>query len=174
MKTVFLRAIEDADKATALLAAIREPEAKVYKQRFEVDTASFAAVPRSPFAYWVSEKVLGIFASFGPLHGEGRLVVSTNPLNDDFRYVRSWWEADVRNLGGMWKPWAKGGNHSPIYYDINTVISWDCNRATYKGFLGTENRPLERPASVQHFFRPGLTWPRRTQQFGVRVLPDGC
>ena len=42
-----------------------------------------------------------------------------------------------------------------FYYDIDTVISWDTRPIeAYIGFLGTENRPFGRPASVQHFFRP--------------------
>lgn len=57
---------------------------------------------------------------------------------------------------------------------MNTVIAWSDARHSYTGFLGTENRPLERPASAQHFFRPGLTWPRRTNGLSFRVLPAGC
>src|SRR5437899_1442161 len=151
MKTVFLRALEASDKAAALIAAIRAPETVRGRQLFEVNVTSFAFVPRSPFAYWISEKLLEIFASSDPMNGRGRLVVSTNPLNDDFRYVRAWWEPPAHGLGNAWRPWAKGGAYSPYYYDIDTVISWDGDRSTYAGFLGTENRPLERPASVQHF-----------------------
>jgi hypothetical protein len=174
MKTIFLRVLEVDDKATALLRAIREPDRANGRQRFEVEAKSFASVPRSPFAYWVSESLLRLFASADPLHLNQRLVVSTNPLNDDFRYVRSWWEAAPNALGSVWMPWAKGGSYSPIYYDIDTTIRWDGARLTYTGFLGTENRPLQRPASVQHFFRPGLTWPRRTNGLSLRVMPAGC
>lgn len=174
MKTVFFRVLDADDKAAALRAAIREPAAALGKQRFQVDAANFAAVPRSPFAYWVSEKILATFPSSEPAP-QGRLVVSTNPLNADFRYVRTWWEASAYDLGGTWRPWAKGGAYSTVYYDIDTVIRWDVDRSTYAGFLGTENRPLERPASVQHFFRPGLTWPRRTQGgLSLRAMPAGC
>lgn len=174
MKTVFLRVLEADHKATALLRAIREPEWARGRQRFEVSPTSFASVPRSPFAYWVSEKVLQLFAFADPLRHPPRVVVSTNPLNDDFRYVRSWWEVNPSGLHRVWMPWAKGGSYSTVYYDIDTTIRWDGTRMTYAGFLGTENRPLERPASVQHFFRPGLTWPRRTNGLSFRVMPAGC
>jgi hypothetical protein len=173
MKTVFLRALESDDKAATLLAAIRDPKSAKGRQRFEVDVTNFAFVPGSPFAYWVSEKLLRLFATSDPMNGHGRLVVSTNPLNDDFRYVRAWWEPAAPGLGALWKSWAKGGAYSPFYYDIDTVISWDDDRSTYAGFLGTENRPLERPASVQHFFRPALTWPRRTNGLSLRAMPKG-
>jgi hypothetical protein len=46
------------------------------------------------------------------------------------------------------------------------------NLGSYKGFLGTPHRPLIRPASVDHFFRPGCTYSRRSQKgFSVRILP---
>jgi hypothetical protein len=34
---------------------------------------------------------------------------------------------------------------------------------------------MERPESVDDYFKPGLTWPRRTQRgFNLRVMPSGC
>ena len=59
MTTVFLRALEADDKAAALREAIRAPVGAEGRTRFEVDAAAFASVPRSPFAYWVSERVRG-------------------------------------------------------------------------------------------------------------------
>lgn len=142
---------------------------------FEQAPHEFTAVPGSPFAYWAPRKCLQIFTQNEPFNKTPRLVVSTNPLNADFRFARVWWEPAPSTLGVAWRPWAKGGAYSPHYYDINTVIAWSDARQSYSAFLGTENRPLERPASVQHFFRPGVTWPRRTQGgLGLRVMPAGC
>ena len=33
---------------------------------------------------------------------------------------------------------------------------------------------IERPESLEFFFRPGLTWPLRTDKLSFRVLPAGC
>jgi hypothetical protein len=174
MKTVFLRVLDVADKATTLLESIHD-RGQAGGRLFVVEPKSFSSVPRSPFAYWVSEKLRRLFVSAELLGGTPRLVASTNPLNDDFRYVRSTWEVAPAGVGRSWIPWAKGGAYSPMFYDINTLIGWNRDRLTYSGFLGTENRPLERPASVQHFFRPGLTWPRRTQGgLSLRAMPTGC
>jgi hypothetical protein len=173
MRAIFLRVPESKDKAAALLNAVQQQA--LGSQRFEVDPQMFEGIPRSPFAYWVSANALRAFSSEEPFQNQDRLVVSTNPLNDDFRYVRSWWEVPAKELRVLWMPWAKGGSYSPIYYDIDSTIRWDSVRLTYAGFLGTENRPLERPASVQHFFRAGLTWPRRTLGgLGLRAMPRGC
>ena len=75
MKTIFLRVIEAEDKAAALLAAVREPERARGRQRFNVDPASFASVPRSPFAYWVSDRLRGLFKELSPFEAEGRFAL---------------------------------------------------------------------------------------------------
>jgi hypothetical protein len=180
--TVFLR-ILDAwvdEKATELLRAVnaaRSSSAQLSACNhavFEREPEAFAELPGSPFAYWVSKRVRHLFGALPRFDTGGRLACRTNSVDNDFRYVRSWWEVDNASLGGPWRSWAKGGAFSPWHYDVDTVIAWDAARSTYTGFLGTENRPLERPASVQHFFRPGITWPRRTNGLSFRVLPRGC
>jgi hypothetical protein len=172
---VFIPARDSTDKAEVLRAAAAGAGGDNGTVTFAIDVTRFEAVPRSPFAYWLSERLLETFVTLPSLNTDDRCVVSTNPLNDDFRYVRVWWETRPSHLGQQFRCWAKGGAHSPIYYDIDTVINWDADRDTFTGFLGTKNRPLERPASVQHFFRPGLTWPRRTQRgLSIRAMPAGC
>lgn len=175
--TTFLRLLTESDKAAALAhscARVRRGEDE--SRCFDVPPEEFDAVPGKPFAYWVSTVVRNAFRRLSPAHSEcaARIICSTNPLNDDFRYVRVWWETPKKSHDPGWVPWAKGGSFSTCYYDIDTVIHWSNKAATYFGFLGTVNRPLERPASVQHFFRPGLTWPRRTNGLSFRVMPTGC
>lgn len=175
MKTIFLRVLESNDKAVDLRQAITQPDESFGRSRFEVDPTTFAQVPKSPFGYWASDKLRKAFDKLPSLHGSLAEVWSTNPLNEDFRYARAWWEVAPSLLQRNWKPWAKGGPFAPIYYDIHTVIQWSSERNSYGGFIGTANRPLTRPASVQHFFRPGLTWSRRTQGgLSLRVMPAGC
>ncbi len=173
MKTVFIRAIEAAvdEKAAVLRAATQ----RLGPHRYHADPQDFAQVPRSPFAYWTADAVRRCFTRFvGFASHESFTVVSTNPLNEDFRYARLFWEPCPQLLNTDWRPWAKGGAFSAFYYDIHTVISWSEERGSYGSFIGTANRPLTRPASVQHFFRPGLTWPRRTNGLSFRVMPAGC
>ena len=83
-----------------------------------------------------------------------------------FGIVRAWWEVDAcrRRRHQIGVPFAKGGAFSPYYYDSivylmecqleNTLsrICWHCGSAVGKSASGI-------PA---YFFRPGLTWPRRT------------
>jgi hypothetical protein len=173
MKTVFLRAIEAEDKAAALLAAIREPNSVRGRQRFEVEPASFSAVPGSTFAYWAGPSALACYERMTPLRATKFVALSTNQLSDDRRYARLWWEVG-QSAVEQWVIWAKGRTFAPFYFDIQTLVRWNPTRETYTGFLGTEHRPLEKPASADWFFRPGLTWPRRSNRLSVAALPSGC
>jgi hypothetical protein len=57
MNTVFFRILDANDKAATLLAAVHDPVGARGKQRFNADVSTFASVPRSPFAYWVSDEL---------------------------------------------------------------------------------------------------------------------
>lgn len=179
MKTVFLRALEADDKAAALRAAIREPEAE-RKQRFEVDTASFTAVPRSPFAYWVDERLRRLFKDLPPFEAEGRTAKIGLSTSDDFRFVRLWWEALLRRTAEYWFPFAKGGEFSPFSADVYLVVNWQFQGREMKAWVvanPTDPRTSHwsrRIANCEHFFRPGLTWPLRTNGLSFRAMPGGC
>ena len=72
MNTIFLSVLEAQDKAAALLAAIDERDAaEVIRRRFEVNVDSFAAVPRSPFVYWASNRLLALFSELPGVEGPG-------------------------------------------------------------------------------------------------------
>lgn len=183
--TQFLRLLAEPDKAAALLEVCGKQRAAGCGQNaeghdpriFEVAPESFDAVPGKPFAYWVSEAVRQVFKRLEPFDGEKRIARVTNPAGDDTRFVRAWWEVHSAVSGGpyCWVNFSKGGGFSKYFYDVHLVVQWNCQRQTYHGFIGTEHRPLEKPACLEHFFRPGLTWPRRTTSgLSLRAMPAGC
>lgn len=176
--TTFIRLLAAGDKAATLAAstaALRagSPAADTYA----VDPASFRQIPGAPFAYWVSERVRGMFSAMPQFEYGTRVARRTNSTDDDTRYLRHVAEISQVSVGRRlrWVPLAKGGEFGRYYSDIHLLVDWDEREFTYSGFEGTANRPLKRPASADLFFRPGLTYPRRTQGgFNVRVMPAGC
>jgi hypothetical protein len=174
VKTVFFRLLEADDKAEALLAAIREPKVALGKQRFELETSSFAAVPRSPFAYWVGDRLREIFTDFPALEANGRVARQGGVNGDDFRWLRLWTETSPKGNRGRFVPIAKGGKFSPYYADLALQCWWDPTRDTFWAFTGLPHRPSLKPASFDFYFRAGLTWPRRTNGLSLRTMPSGC
>jgi hypothetical protein len=176
MKTVFLRVHDADDKATALLAAIREPHAALGKQRFEADLTTFANVPRSPFAYWVSDGLRRLFLERQPFEAPslGRIARRGAGTNDDFRFLRLWFEVGASEQ--RWVPHAKGGLYSAFYSQIYLVIEWWGDGAQLKAFfIHNGESPSRNIRSESEYRRPGLTWPlRTTSRMAMRAMPAGC
>jgi hypothetical protein len=115
--------LEAEDKASALRAAIREPEAACGRQRFEVERAAFAAVPRSPFAYLLSDSLRKLFKDLPTFDAVGDKAKQGMATADDFRWVRVWWESlPGENDDAYPVPFAKGGAFSSFYADLPLAV----------------------------------------------------
>lgn len=176
MKAVFLRLLAAEDKAGALLGAVREPERGTGVQRFDVDLASFASVPRSPFAYWVGDRLRRLFEELPALETDGRTAKQGLATADDFRFLRTAWEVGGARGDGRWVGVSKGGVFSPVYSDIALVLEWSGSGAILKAKVVAEHGNAgKRIYNEDCYFRPGLTWPRRTQGgLSLRAMPAGC
>jgi hypothetical protein len=170
MSAAFFRLIEAKDKAEVLRSIIRFESKHL---RFDVDTSSFADIPRSPFAYWATESLVGAFRDFVPLSDVGVATVGLQS-SDDFRFVAAWWEKEP---GGGFLPFAKGGRFSPHYSDVHLIVTWAEDGHEIKAFA--EMTPGSKHwsrniRSAEHYRRPGITWSRRTNRLSFRAMPAGC
>lgn len=175
-ESLFIRLLEDEEKSEPLrnsVASIRSGS-RADRAHF-VEGETFRAIPGSPFAYWATAGQLNVFQNVPRFERNGRVARITNPHADDFRYFRLHWEVNPRSIGKgiRWVPIVKGGEFGRYYMDLHLVVDWDDSEGCYKDFQGTPHRPLKRPASSDFFFRPGLTWPSRTNGLSFRVLPSG-
>jgi hypothetical protein len=174
MKTVFIRAIEAAVDEKA--AVLREAVQAGAQSRFDADVSTFSQVPRSPFAYWASDAIRGCFAAIPKLESEGRTAKVGLQTSDDFRFVRLMTEVIPEHRSFGWLSFAKGGAFSRFYSDIHLVVNWHNGGYEMYAFngipYGTFGAPMRNP---NFYFRPGLTWPRRTQGgLSFRTMPRGC
>jgi hypothetical protein len=175
--TIFLRVLsEKKDKLSALksmTSSVRLGEEN--KDVFEKDSLTFSQIPGSPFAYWASKGVLNTFKKFNQVESGNVIVRVSNETGDDSRFLRLWFEIPERQISKQyrWLPHAKGGTQSNYYCDLPLMISWNNRKGTVHGYTGRPARPDEVVANASCFFRPGLTYPRRTNGFSVRVMPDG-
>ena len=176
MKAVFIRAIEASidEKATVLREAVQAGA----QARFDADVSTFSQVPRSPFAYWASDAIRGCFANYPRFELENRSAKVGLQTSDDFRFVRLTHEVPARGQVMRWFPFAKGGSFSPFYADVILLMYWHDDGAMAKAWAGSLyngshwSRILK---NVDSFFKPGLTWPLRTQRgLSLRIMPRGC
>jgi hypothetical protein len=140
--------------------------------RSDVALRDFATIDDSPLAYDRLALLGSHFRNNPKLEPAFSEVRRGGCTGNDDKLVRCWWE--IADKSG-YRPFAKGGAFSRFYSDIYLVVAWDEERRTFRGFTGRKGRETERPESLDFYFRPGLTWPRRTQRgFSLRRLPPGC
>jgi hypothetical protein len=183
------------------IAALREGH-RLESMVYPVTPVSFRQVPGSPFAYWVSEGIRRLFTELPAFESDSRTVRQGLATADDFRFVRAWWEVasecvldgangpdwreDIPAFqdwcrhrtfeGKRWVPFAKGGTFSPYYADLHLVVNWERNGEEMKAWADPlyGNSGWSRIIkSVDFYFRPGLTFLRRTFRFCPVVLPSG-
>lgn len=165
-QALFIRLTNESDKASALEAALSNPD---HSLRFNVEVESFELVPGAPFSYWVTDAVRECFRKFPAFEHADRKARQGTATADDARFVRCWWEPNPIDVNRVWFPFAKGGNYSPHYADVHLLFRWE-DQGTQILAWGRG-----RPQNTGFFFRPGLTWPLRTQKgFSLRALPAGC
>jgi hypothetical protein len=185
------RLLENENPSKALGQAIQsENVGEIQDCAYWLDPSSFLQIPKAPFAYWVSERIRGLFSKLEPLEESGRDVQSGASTMDDFRFLRLAWETapdrkacsrEDTNNGKRWVTLAKGGAFSRYYIDWELVLDWEhdgrCLKAHVSEYRGQKGWGYHWAAAINghsEYFRPGLTWPRRTQGgLSVRTLPRG-
>ena len=191
--TVFLRLLAEEDKGAALREVCSRQRAEGragHPLIFEVAPDAFDAVPGKPFAYWVSEAVRQAFGVSPPFN-DRFLAIRGAYTTDDFRFYRLTWEpsassySTTRQDSSRRKAFvklAKGGAWSPYYSDIHLAVLWQDDGAEAKAHLSAYRQRkgwgTDWSACLNgygEYFRPGLTWPRRTTSgLSLRAMPAGC
>jgi hypothetical protein len=192
---IALTDIAEEERASILLNSVQKME---NVQISSID--SFAKIPNAPLSYWLTEKCKELPTKHKPLESEGRLARQGLATADDFRYLRLWWEVSPSSILSAtllhknanvcsfqqncaqqtivekkWIPFAKGGEFSPYYADIHLVVNWGGNGEEIRNFkYENRDRLASRPQNIEQYFRPGLTWPLRTNGLSFRVMPAGC
>jgi hypothetical protein len=181
--TIFMRLLEvqSDQKADALrqsVRAVREDDvsADMLRSVFEREPSKFSAIPGTPFAYWLSDKMLEIFRKGHPFEARDRMARVGLQTSDDKRFVRLWTEVAPATAGRRWHSFAKGGRLAPFYSDLSLVVAWAHEGLEMKAFAettsGTTHWSRKLPNS-ELYGRPGITWPLRASRFRPQALFAG-
>lgn len=177
MKTLFYRILaplpEHKGDVLRLAIAGQDANSTVYK----ADPSAFLRIPRSPFAYWVTDGMRAVFDRLPVFEDSDRTVKQGLSTADDFRFIRMWTEVNSGSGAARWFPLAKGGRFAPYYAQIPAVLQWEEDGRIAKAWAGSLyggshwSRILK---NVDYYFRPGLTWPLRGIRFSAHFVPVGC
>ena len=184
----FIRLLAEEEKVRVLSDSITGlHRGKVASTLFSINPDKLSRIPGSPFAYWVSDRIRQLFVELPSFEGSGRTIKQGLATADDFRFVRAWWEVDPARTvtgtaettpdefraqtftGKKWALFTKGGEYSPYYADVHLVVNWESDGKELHDF------PRAYIRNEDCYFRPGLTWPLRTQLgFNMRQFPTGA
>ncbi len=128
------------------------------------DVAAFAAIPASPLAFWLPERLIRAFE--GPRVGDIALVPgSQNKTGDNRQYVCA-----IGDAPPGWVPYSKGGRFAPWWGNWDWAVDWsDSARAFYAG------NPTSNLLDERWWFREGLCYSDfGGRHFNARWMPPGC
>lgn len=177
----FVRLVEvdPSSKAAALAACVADYRSGTGCDGvFQVDPSMFRQIPNAPFAYWVDQPVLSVFASCASVSESGITAEVGASTKDDFRFLRCWWEVEPNSV--LWRPHPKGGAFRRVRGAIPMVIKWGSDPRELEAAVVARYPYLRGNASwVLHpgssYGDPGVTWTSRTTApFSCRALPRRC
>jgi hypothetical protein len=138
--------------------------------RFDVARRDFSSIDGAPLSFRRVGLVSHIFRDAPILEPGWGIAAQGLATADDNRFIRHHWETQADTIGDRktWAPFAKGGEFCRFYADVGLVVNWTPSAINVMKSKG-------RVQNVGYYFRPGLTWPLRTQRgFNLRAMPEGC
>ncbi len=146
-----------------------------------ISQANFEKIPGSPIAYWVSEKVIDIFANnskFGDFGDTKKGVLTGN----DEKYTRLWFEVSRTKIGlsivdyqemiemnFKWIPATSGGTFRKWYGNFEIVINMENDSYEIK-YCNKNNFRLR---DSKYYFNECVTWSEISKMLSSRFVPSG-
>lgn len=165
----------DHDKEAAVSAFVSNGESNFIRP-----LTDFEKLPDKPLCYWVSNTFVRNLSSLKAFGDEIADVQMGLAPRDEFRFSRLWWEVGSSHVGRdrQWLPYAKGGELSPYYSDVELLLGAKNDLEEIKAALNQKYPYLKGNLSwVLHpenrYFEPGLTFGQRTTFLRVSILPAG-
>ena len=141
-----------------------------------VERTVFNALPKSVLAFWLPAAILDQCRhqpTLDPHLVDARCGMSSS---DNPRFYKVWWEVDVSDIGESkrWRFLANGGPPSPLYRQQIYVMNWGQSgseaKSRVEALYGNSSRTI---INEPYYFRPGLTFAKRTESFTAQYLPAG-
>jgi len=182
---VYFRLVKEPDaesKRAAFEQALErrragQPDPRVYEYR----QGDFAAIPGSPWVYWITPGLRRTFQKLPKLSEIARPRQGMATA-DNTRFLRYWWEVGLRRIerrarnaseaersGCRWFPYMKGGSFRRWYGNQEYVLNWADDGAELWAF--TPKAVIRNP---DFYFRRGVTWTALSAKgLSARLMPEG-
>ena len=141
-----------------------------------VHRSVFHALPKSVLAFWLPSAILEHYRhhpTIDPALVDARCGMSSS---DNPRFYKVWWEVNASEIGDSkrWRFLANGGPPSPLFRQQVYVVNWGQDgretKSRVAALYGSSSRTI---INEPYYFRPGLTFGKRTGSFTSQFLPAG-
>lgn len=158
-------------KREKTLEAIRDPDCGWF---FTANQKDFEKITGNPIGYWLSQKMIDLFASNKRLGevGEGRQGLATA---DNGRFLRLWSELSqdgyalgIKNLeesklsNKKWFPCNKGGEKRKWYGNQEYMINWEDDGYEIRNFKDDKGKLRSVVRNPSFYFRESISWGKIT------------
>lgn len=143
------------------------------EKRFEVNQSSFAKIPGSPMAYWISETMKDAFSN--ELLFQYSVSPSQNITGNNNKYIRKFWEVSKEKVDNRdrWIFYCKGGVYRKWWGNLENIVNWTpAVRNIYQYGDGTHASQI---INKEYWYKKGITWGLIVTSLpSFRVMPDGA
>jgi type II restriction/modification system DNA methylase subunit YeeA len=131
----------------------------------------FKKIPGSPIAYWVSDRVRGIFEENKKIKSLSSSISEGVKTGKNEKYLRYWFEINKNEIypsnSYKWAFHHKGGNYRKWYGNLDWVIYWKNNGIEIK------NRKNSGIQGSEMYFKDIISWTKTSASFfGIRFYTN--
>ena len=142
----FVGADQQAPRA---LEALANPDCGWF---YRADANGFEAIPGSPIAYWLNERLYNAFQFSTSIEDGFRAVVKGVFTGNNDKFLRLWHEINRNKMNDIWRLYAKGGAYRKWYGNVEYVINWRNDAYDLKQYKGSGM------GAAKYFGSYTLTW----------------
>ncbi len=173
MSAVFMRLTSTADKGTSLFEAVLKANSRAEAaETYKLHPCEFAALPGSPFSYWISPGIRQAFVRHAPFESSERRVRAGLQTSDDGRFLRLWWETHPG-----WPQFVKGGRATPFHSPTPWIINYTSDGLELKAWINVVEKGGHWSRAIRsdsEYLNAGMTWPLRARCFAPQAMPAGA
>lgn len=158
-----------------------EPDPRVYFYR----QGDFAAIPGSPWVYWITPGLRRLFLTLRALSDLSRPIHGMSTGKNE-RFLRFWWEVGNTQIGFQkdrqtavesrykWFPYMKGGNFQRWFGNQSQIVNYRNGGSELLAAKEDGTASGHRHDNPDFYFRRGVTYSYLTAgAFSARLSPGG-
>ena len=138
-------------------------------------TEDLRTLPGKVIAYWLPVPFIHALQRIPTAEDLGIEVYSGLQTDDDFRFLRLWWEVPTDSVGSsQWRTFAKGGDYAPYADDYDLLVNWKDDGQEMKSFVEAKYVNWSRHIkNTDRYAIYGLTYTERTtSDISIRAFPE--